>query len=163
MLKGINPLLGPDLLAVLRAMGHGDEIAIVDANYPAEAHAERCLRADGHSVTVMLEALLSVLPLDRLVAAAAFRPVPPDAAGHKVHRELDAIVARYEPGLHVVPLSGDAFYKRVKSAYAIIATGERRLYGNIILRKGVIHQDAEPPPERLPRATQSNDIGRVAV
>lgn len=163
MLKGINPLLGPDLLAVLRAMGHGDEIAIVDANYPAEAHAERCLRADGHSVTVMLEALLSVLPLDRLVAAAAFRPAPPDAAGHKVHGEFDAIVARYEPGLDVVPLLGDAFYERVKSAYAIIATGERCLYGNIILRKGVIHEDVEPTPELSQRAMQSHDIGKVAV
>jgi L-fucose mutarotase len=163
MLKGINPLVGPDLLSVSRAMGHGDEIAIVDANYPAEAHAERCLRADGHSVTIMLEALLSVLPLDRLVAAAAFRPVPPDAAGHKVHREFDAIVAKYEPGLPVVPLSGDAFYERVKSAYAIIATGERRFYGNIILRKGVIDEDIEPMLERSQITTQCHDIGKVAV
>lgn len=163
MLKGINPSLRPDLVPVLAVMGHGDEIAIVDANYPPDAHAKRCFRADGHSTTFMLEVILSVLPLDRLVTAAAFRPVPTDTAAHEIHREFEAVVAKHEPGLHVVPLSGDAFYERVKSAYAIIATGERRLYGNIILRKGVIHEDVEPTPERSQRAMQSHDIGKVAV
>jgi L-fucose mutarotase len=139
MLKGIDPLLGPELLGALRAMGHGDEIAIVDANYPAQAHARRCVRADGHSATIMLEAILSVLPLDRQVAAAAFRPVPPDQPAHPIHHEFDAIIEAHEPGLPLAPLKGEAFYDRVRSAYLILATGERRLYGNIILRKGVIH------------------------
>jgi len=143
MLKGIDPLLGPELLGALRAMGHGDEIAIVDANYPAEAHARRCVRADGHSATIMLQAILSVLPLDRQVAASAFRPVPPDQPAHAIHHEFDAIIATHEPGLPLTPLKGEAFYDRVKSAYLILATGERRLYGNIILRKGVIHAATE--------------------
>ena len=84
MLKGIDPLLGPDLLCALRAMGHGDEIAIVDANYPAQAHAKRCVRADGHSATAMLEAILTILPLDRFVETAAFRPAPPDQPAHLI-------------------------------------------------------------------------------
>jgi L-fucose mutarotase len=143
MLKGIDPLLGPELLCALRAMGHGDEIAIVDANYPAQDHARRCVRADGHSATAMLEAVLTVLPLDRVVEAAAFRPVPPDRSGHPIHSEFDAIIDAYEPGLLVAPLVGEIFYDRVKSAYLVLATGERRLYGNIVLRKGVIHEDSE--------------------
>jgi L-fucose mutarotase len=143
MLKGIDPLLGPELLCALRAMGHGDEIAIVDANYPAQAHAKRCLRADGHSATAMLEAILTVFPLDRMVEAPAFRPVPPDRPAHAIHNEFDAIVAAYEPGLPVASLTGQSFYDRVKSAFLILATGERRLYGNIILRKGVIEEDVD--------------------
>jgi L-fucose mutarotase len=150
MLKGIDPKLGPDLLRALRAMGHGDEIAIVDANYPADAHAQRCVRADGHSATDMLGAILSVLPLDRMVDEAAFRPVPPDQPAHAVHAEFDAIIGAHEPGLAVKTLRGEAFYSRVKSAYLIVATGERRLYGNIVLRKGVIHDDAESAIDRQP-------------
>ncbi|WP_374547360.1 RbsD/FucU family protein [Rhodoblastus sp.] len=151
MLKGVDPLLGPDLLRALRAMGHGDEIAIVDANYPAEAHAQRCVRADGHSASAMLGAILSVLPLDRMVENAAFRPVPPDRPTHPVHDEFDTIVEIHEPGVAVRTLRGEAFYNRVKSAYLIVATGERRLYGNIILRKGVIHEETTAPTDRLAR------------
>src|SRR5262245_50933021 len=73
MLKGLDPLLGPDLLATLRAMGHGDEIALVDANFPAQANARRLLRADGIDAVVMVRAVLSVLPLDDFVTHAALR------------------------------------------------------------------------------------------
>jgi len=162
MLKGIDPLLGPDLLCALRAMGHGDEIAIVDANYPAQAHAKRCVRADGHSATAMLEAILTILPLDRFVEAAAFRPVPPDQPAHLIHDEFEAIVETYEPGLPIAPLLGDSFYDRVKSAYLIVATGERRLYGNIILRKGVIHEDVAPSPEASIKLNRNRVIKKAA-
>jgi len=74
MLKGVDPLLGPELLAILRAMGHGDEIAVVDANYPAETHGKRVVRMDGHTASAILEAVLSLLPLDG--GEAAFRPCP---------------------------------------------------------------------------------------
>jgi len=162
MLKGIDPKLGPDLLRALRAMGHGDEIAIVDANYPAEAHAQRCVRADGHSATDMLGAILSVLPLDRMVDMAAFRPVPPDRPAHAVHDEFDTIIETHEPGLSVSGLRGQAFYDRVKSAYLIVATGERRLYGNIVLRKGVIHEDAPPVIDRSGAARPNRPFEKVA-
>ena len=140
MLKGIDPILGPDLLSILRAMGHGDEIAIVDANYPADAHARRCVRADGHSATRLLSALLSVMPLDRFVGESAFRPAPAqdEHADFSIHREFQEIVAKHEFNIAIATLVGDAFYERVKRTYAIVASGERRLYGNIILRKGVI-------------------------
>ncbi len=141
MLKGLNPLLGPELLKVLRAMGHGDEIAIVDGNYPADADAKRLVRADGHSATAVLDAILSVMSLDEMVPDCAFRP----AANHDpmlmepVFIEFEAIVKKWEPQGHISALAGTEFYDRVKGCYAIVATSEARLYGNIVLKKGVIH------------------------
>jgi L-fucose mutarotase len=140
VLKGIDPRLGPELLKVLRAMGHGDEIAIVDGNYPAEAHARRLIRMDGHDVPDVADAILSVMPLDDFVEHTAFRPGIAGAPDRRepIFDDLEALVARHEPGKAVVPLHGAAFYERVRGAYAVVATTERRLYGNLILRKGVI-------------------------
>lgn len=141
MLKGLNPLLGPELLKILRAMGHGDDIAIVDGNYPADTDAKRLVRMDGHGVPEILDAILSVMPLDEMVPEACWRP----AAYLDPHRrepifdEFDRIVARHEPKQKVHVLVGADFYSKVKGAYALIATTERRLYGNIVLKKGVIH------------------------
>ncbi|HSI40269.1 MAG TPA: RbsD/FucU domain-containing protein [Xanthobacteraceae bacterium] len=140
MLKGIDPLLGPELLGLLRAMGHGDEIAIVDANYPAQAHARRLVRMDGHSAPTILDAVLSVMPLDADVPEAAFRPCAFGDCGRlePVFADFEAAIARHEPGFRLIPIAGPPFYERVRAAYALVASGERRLYGNIILRKGVI-------------------------
>jgi len=144
MLIGIPSLLGPELLATLRAMGHGDEIALVDGNYPAEEQAHRLIRADGHHLVPVLDAILSVLPVDDAVPEALFRAsVKGDPAlADPVHHEMEAICARRAPGRHVVALAGADFYARVKAAHAIVATSEPRLYANIIIRKGVIY-----PPE----------------
>jgi L-fucose mutarotase len=73
MLKGIMPLLGPERLAILPAMGHGDEIAIVDANYPVAAHGKRLVRMDRHNAPAILDAVLSLVPLDAAAPEAAFR------------------------------------------------------------------------------------------
>ncbi|MDI4664806.1 transporter [Xanthobacter autotrophicus] len=145
MLKGIDPLLGPDLLATLRAMGHGDEIAIVDANYPAQAHARRLVRMDGHDAPRLVDAVLSVMPLDADVPQAAFRPCAFGDCARKesVFSEFEAAIAAREPGFSLVPIAGQSFYDRVRAAYAIVASGERRLYGNIILRKGVIRPEGD--------------------
>lgn len=147
MLKGINPLIGPDLLGILRAMGHGDEIAIVDANYPADAHARRLVRMDGHAAPVILDAVLSLMPLDAAVPQAAFRPCAFGDRGRiePVFTEFEAAIACHEPGFSLVPIEGEPFYDRIRAAYAVVASGERRLYGNVILRKGVI-QPAEDAP-----------------
>lgn len=140
MLKGIDPVLGPELLAVLRAMGHGDEIAIVDGNYPALTDATRLVRTDGLALVPVLRAILSVLPIDTAVPQAIFRavnavtPEVPDA----VHLDIEAAVHEFEPEHAVVPLEPAAFYARVKAAHCIVATSEPRFYGNVILRKGVI-------------------------
>jgi L-fucose mutarotase len=148
MLIGIPALLGPELLAILRGMGHGDEIALVDGNYPAEQQATRLVRADGHPLIPVLDAILSVLPVDDAVPEALFRAsVKGDpSVADPVHREIEAICAKRSPGRKVVALAGADFYARVKSAHAIVATSEPRLYANIIIRKGVIH----PPETRKP-------------
>ena len=141
MLKGLSPLLGPDLLKILRAMGHGDEIAIVDGNYPADTDAKRLVRMDGHSATDVLDAVLSVMPLDEMVPDSAFRPAAylDPKRMEPVFTEFETIVKKWEPKRHLSNLVGADFYNRVKGCYAIVATSERRLYGNIVLRKGVIH------------------------
>jgi L-fucose mutarotase len=141
MLKGIDPLLGPELLKILRAMGHGDEIAIVDGNYPADTDAKRLVRMDGHSATSVLNAVLSVMPLDAMVPEACWRPAAylDKARVEPIFTEFEAIVSQHEPGQKIHVLVGAEFYGRVKGCYALIATTEARLYGNIVLRKGVIH------------------------
>ena len=143
MLKGIDPLLGPELLMILRAMGHGDEIAIVDGNYPADTDATRLVRMDGHSATAVADAILSVMPLDEFVQESAFRPAANNDPKRiePVFAEFEAIVTKHEPQQKISVLVGSDFYDRVKACYAIVATGERRLYGNLVLRKGVIHPD----------------------
>jgi L-fucose mutarotase len=140
MLKGIDPALGPALLATLRSMGHGDEIALVDGNYPGEEHARRLVRADGHGIARMLDAILSVFPIDQSVSDAIFRAVVPDRLDMPapIHQEMIDICRRWEPACAVVPLAPAAFYARVRAAHTIVQTSEPALYGNIILRKGVI-------------------------
>lgn len=140
MLKGIDPVLSPALLSTLRSMGHGDEIALVDGNYPGEEHARRLVRADGLDVATVLDAVLSVLPIDHAVEQAIFRAVVPGRPDmpDPVHEKMIAICRRWEPGRTVVPLAPDAFYTRVRAVHTVVQTSEAALYGNIILRKGVI-------------------------
>jgi L-fucose mutarotase len=140
MLIGLPPLLGPDFLATLRAMGHGDEIALVDGNYPAAEHARRLIRADGHDVIAVLDAVLSVMPVDDFVPQALFRAVPAASPERldPVHQEMERVCSARAPGFTLVGLLGPDFYPRVRAAYAVVATSEARLHGNIIIRKGVI-------------------------
>jgi L-fucose mutarotase len=140
MLKGIDPLLGPELLAMLRAMGHGDEIVIADANFPAAANARRLVRLDGMSSPRAARAILSVLPLDDFEPHAAFRmemtgspdEVPP------VCRELEAALSAVGYDRGVAGLERHAFYARAREAFGIVATGEPRFWGNLILKMGAI-------------------------
>ena len=141
MLKSIDPLLTPDLLYALRAMGHGDEIAIVDANFPAQSSGPDVIRLDGLNAVSALEIILKVFPLDTFVATAAnvMAVVGQPEAEPPIFAEFRAIVARCEgPQFKLGKIERFAFYERAAKAFAIIATGERRLYGNIILTKGVI-------------------------
>jgi L-fucose mutarotase len=145
MLKGIDPLLGPELLATLRAMGHADEIAIVDANFPAAANARRLIRAEGASATRMVRAILSVLPLEQFEPVAAFRMAVDGAPD-----ELPPVIGEFEQLLRDVGYEGPiealerfAYYERTRAAYAIVATGERRYWGNLILKKGAIPPEAD--------------------
>jgi L-fucose mutarotase len=147
MLKGIDPLLGPELLATLRAMGHADEIAIVDANFPAAANARRLIRAEGAGAPRMIEAILSVLPLEQFEPVAAFRMAVDGA-----HDEVPPVVREFEALLKAAGYEGPIglmgrfeYYERTRAAYAIVATGERRYWGNLILKKGAIPPQADTP------------------
>ncbi len=138
MLLGLDPLLSPDLLHALAAMGHGDRIALVDANYPATT-GRRLIVLPGIEVSRALRAVLTVLPCDTFVddpaavmqVVGAPDEVPPVVAG--MNAEL---AARGWPA--AVGLERHAFYAAAATAFAIVQTGERRFYGNIILSKGVV-------------------------
>ncbi|MBN3788104.1 RbsD/FucU domain-containing protein [Burkholderia sp. Ac-20353] len=150
MLKNLDPLLNADILHALRAMGHGDEVAICDANFPAESVARhtavgRALRIDGADSARVVRAVLSVLPLDTFVDTPAWRmevvgdPAALPPVQREVQREIDLAEAR------AVPLAGIdrfAFYARAQQAYAVIVTGELRGYGCFLFKKGVLLSDA---------------------
>jgi L-fucose mutarotase len=140
MLKNIPPILGPELLYALRAMGHGDEIAIVDANFPGDSSGPTLIRLDGLTATEVLEAVLSVMPLDTFVdeQAIGMEVVGDPKKREATHKDFDKIVKKHEPDMKLTLVERFAFYDRVEGAYAIIQTGERRLYGNILLKKGII-------------------------
>ncbi len=141
MLKNINPLLSPELLMVLRSMGHGDDIAVVDANFPAASMAQRLVRLDGVTATAATDAVLSVMPLDDFVPEAAWRMevVGDPQAEQPIFGEFRAAIGHHAgSGFRLAALERFAFYERAKAAYAIVSTGEARLYGNIILKKGVV-------------------------
>jgi len=139
MLKGLSPLLTADLLYVLASMGHGDEIVLADANFPAATHARRLVSMVGVDAPQVLDAVLSVLPLDDFVAQAALtmQVVGDVAAVPEVVQAFNATLARHgcQPS---AALERFAFYQRAAGAFAIVATGERRIYGNVLLKKGVV-------------------------
>ena len=145
MLKGIDPILGPELLAILRAMGHGDDIAIVDANFPATSSAKRLVRMDGVDAPRMVRAVLSVLPLDTFVPNAAFRMAVVDNPSDipPITKEFAALLAASGYQGEIEPIERFAYYERAQNAYAIVATGERRYWGNLILKKGAIPPDGK--------------------
>ena len=141
MLKGISPLLSPDLLKALAEMGHGDEIVIGDGNFPATTMGKRCLRCDGHSVPELLDAILALFPLDTFVEAPVtlMKVVPGTRSGDPpIWSEFKRIVEKHEPGTKIGFEERFAFYDRARRAFATIQTGENALYACIILAKGVI-------------------------
>ena len=140
MLKNIPPILGPDLLGILRAMGHGDEIAIVDANYPADAAGPALVRLDGISATDVLDAVLTLMPLDDFVEAAAFCMQVVGQADRRepVMDQFEAIIRHHEPRMGLASLERFAFYDQARRAFAVVQVGDPRPYGCFLLRKGVI-------------------------
>lgn len=141
MLKGINPLIGPDLLHALAAMGHGDELVIADRNFPSHRIGQRVVELRGHDAAVVARALMELLPLDRAVEQPVLRmatsegddDIPP------VHAEVIAAVGPHlAEGQRVGAVERFAFYERAAEAYLVVVTGEGRPYGDFILCKGVL-------------------------
>jgi L-fucose mutarotase len=150
MLKGIDPRLNAEVLFALRAMGHGDLLVLSDTNFPSDAVARdtthgALLRMDNLTVAEAARAVLSVLPLDTFVDDFAARMEVVDAPDEvpavqaEVQAEIDRAEGRPRP---MVGVERFDFYDRAREAYAVVQTGERRFYGCILLRKGVIGPEA---------------------
>lgn len=140
MLKGISPVLSPELLKVLCEMGHGDEIILADSNFPGASLARRLVRADGLSIATLLEAILPLFPLDTYAdPLIMMEVVAGDKADPAVEADYLQVVQRYQPvSTAPVRIERNAFYERARRAFAVLTTGESRIYGNLILKKGVI-------------------------
>jgi len=140
MLIGISPLVGPDLLATLCRMGHGDELVLADAHFPAESVGGRVLRADGLLIADLLGGILPLVALDSHVPdpIVMMAAVDGDRLDPRVHERYRAAIERHHPGAPAtVFIQRFDFYDRARRAFAVVATGETATYGNIILVKGV--------------------------
>ena len=141
MLKGVPPQLSPELLATLAEMGHGDEIAIVDGNYPAHSSGPPVIRADGLGTPELVEAVLELMPLDTFTDANVWYMDNGEEVKPEVWKEFDAVLAASGEDARVQPIDRFEYYDRAQDAYAIVATSETKLYACIILKKGVIFPD----------------------
>ena len=144
MLKNIPAILSPQLLKVLCEMGHGDRLVIGDGNFPAESMGKEAIviRMDGHGVPEILEAILQLFPLDTYVEkpASLMEVVKGDPVETPIWDTYREIVEKYDSrGQSAIGnIERFAFYEESRKAYAVIATGEKALYANIILQKGVV-------------------------
>ena len=140
----MHPAISPELMSVMMQMGHGDELVLADANFPADANAQRIVRADGIDLETLLPAILKFFPIDTFVPeqAMVMEPVDSKAAEPSIwatfRNDLQAAEGRE---VTLTKIERFAFYERTREAYAIVATGSRAFYSNLILKKGVV------PPE----------------
>ncbi len=140
MLKGISPLISPELLSVLSRMGHGDEIVLADAHFPGETFSQRVVRADGLKIAALLDAILPLFELDAYVETplVMMAAVAGDTLDPKVETAYRAAVDKHAPKTPpIARIDRFEFYDRTKQAFAVIMTGETAKYGNILLKKGV--------------------------
>lgn len=144
MLKGISPLISPELLAILARMGHGDEIVLADAHFPGESLNSKVLRADGLRIPDILAAILPLFELDTYVPhpLVMMDAVEGDTLDPSVEKAyLESIRITNPDAAPIGRIDRFAFYERTKSAFAVVITGEIAKYGNIILKKGVTPLD----------------------
>jgi L-fucose mutarotase len=140
MLKGISPLISPHLLEVMARMGHGDELILADAHFPAETFNQRVIRADGLRIADLLEAILPLFELDTYVPhpLVMMAAVKGDQLDPEVEATYMASIRKSNPDVPPIQrLERFEFYDRARSAFAVVVTGETAKYGNILLKKGV--------------------------
>ena len=139
MLKGISPILSPELLKILCEMGHGDELVIGDGNFPAASNAKRLVRCDGLGVPEILDAILRVFPLDTYVESpVALMAVGAGEGTPEIWKTYGEIVEKHNGATEISQIERFAFYERARSAYAVVASSETAIYANVILKKGVV-------------------------
>lgn len=140
MLKNVHPLLTPELLATLAAMGHGDVLAIVDRNFPATSLGARVIPLAGASLDDATRAILTVFPVDTFVEPPAWRMSASEAEEpFEVHGAINALLDDAEErSIQLAPLERFEFYRRAADAFAIVTTTDDRPYGCFLLTKGVV-------------------------
>ena len=143
MLKGISKYIGPELLALLHRMGHGDEIILADAHFPGHSSGPQVLRAEGLTVAQLLEGILPLFELDSYASPLVMmQATPQDTIDPAVESDYMEVIRKYAPGApRPERIERHAFYARARTAYAIVMTGELRKYGNLLLKKGVTPVD----------------------
>jgi L-fucose mutarotase len=140
MLKGISPLVSPELLKILASMGHGDEIILADAHFPGETYNSRVVRADGLRIPDLLAAILPLFELDSYVdhPIVMMAAVKGDSLDPEVEISYLKSIQLTNPDVVVIErIERYAFYEKTKNAFAVVMTGEIAKYGNILLKKGV--------------------------
>lgn len=145
MLKNVPKIVSPALIKTLCEMGHGDEIVIADGNFPGAAIAQRLVRLDGHGAPEILRAIMKFFPLDSYTEkpVALMGVVPGDPVEPTIWEDYKEIISEFEPEKCKVEfVERFDFYERAKKAYAVVATGETAIYANIILKKGVVIEEA---------------------
>lgn len=141
MLIGVSPAIGPELITALHQMGHGDELVLADAFYPAHSLNGRVIRADGVPVPALLDGILRLINLDAYVPSPVvmMAPVPGDELDPSVEKSYRAAIERHYPGTPPVErIERFAFYERSRKAFAVVVTGTTVKYGNVIIKKGVV-------------------------
>ena len=143
MLKGISKIMSPDLIKTLCEMGHGDEIVIADGNFPSANLGKRIIRADGIGGAEILDAVMSLIPLDTYaepnMILMNLTPSDEGRVNPTIWAEYEKIANEHDKNVKIGSIDRFEFYERAKNAYAVIATGEEAVYANIILKKGVIN------------------------
>lgn len=147
MLIGLDPVLNPELLSILRTMGHGDELVIADGSFPATTVGKRLVRLDGIDLDHALRAILSVLPVDESEPDPVLGMEVIGQPDERVpmHHVIAAATRDATGSGEVLFMERHAFYARASQAFAVVATGETGFYGNVIVRKGTV---ANPPDAR---------------
>ena len=135
MLKGIDPVISPDLLKALDEMGHGDEILFADAHCPGRTNAKQLIRADGIPVDRLLKAITPLLELDSYaIPVIMTSAVPGDTLDPNVEKRIRAALG-YDKKIEFI--TRDELYERAKKCFAVVQTGETAKYGNVFIKKGV--------------------------
>ena len=142
MLKNVPKLLSPELIKILCEMGHGDEIVIGDANFPSATCGKRIVRADGIGGEALLDAILTMIPLDTYadenLMMMQLTPSDVGKVDPVIWKAYEKIAAEKDGNQRIANIERFDFYERAKNAYAVIASGEEAIYANVIIKKGVI-------------------------
>jgi L-fucose mutarotase len=139
MLKNVPSIISPVLMMVLMEMGHGDELVLADGNYPAESAGILSIRADGHGIPELLEAIIKYFPLDQYVDSNVYYMDSGENEKPRIWQSYETILRASQEVYNIEKLERFQFYQKAGQAYAIIATGEKSLYANMILKKGVVY------------------------